>query len=89
MYVWDKGPRTIVSLLLSSTAHKFWFSEIVERTGLARGTVSSNLQQLQRADVVRREKERFNFDQPFRAARVYYTVNPLLIGYLRLSAPST
>jgi DNA-binding transcriptional regulator GbsR (MarR family) len=89
MQIWDKSPATIVSLLLSSTAHKFCFSEIVDGTGLARGTVSSNLQRLQRAEVVRREEERFDYDPPFRAPRVYYTVNPLLIRYLRLCAPST
>jgi DNA-binding MarR family transcriptional regulator len=89
MHVWDKGPRTIVSLLLSSTAHKFWFSEIVERTALARGTVSSNLRRLSQAQVVFRKKECFAYDHPNRAARVFYTVNPLLIDYLRLHAPST
>jgi DNA-binding MarR family transcriptional regulator len=78
-----------VSLLLSSTAHKFWFSEIVERTGLARGTVSSNLQRLSQAKVVIREEERFQFDSPFRRPRVYYTVNRHLIDWLRLQAPST
>jgi DNA-binding transcriptional ArsR family regulator len=89
MDIWGDSPHAILSLLLSSTAHKFYFSEILDGTGLAPGTVSSNLRRLRRADVVFRRKERFNFDHPNRAARVFYTVNPLLIDYLRLHAPST
>jgi DNA-binding transcriptional ArsR family regulator len=89
MHLWDKSPAIILELLLSSTAHKFHFSEIVDGTTLARATVSSVLQKLQHAEVVIREEERFRFDSPFRAPRVYYTVNPLLIDHLRLHAPST
>jgi hypothetical protein len=89
MYLWDKSPRVILDLLLSSTAHKFCFSEIVDGTDLARGTVSSNLQRLWEAKVLFREEECFKFDSPFRAPYVYYTVNPVLIDYLRLQAPST
>jgi DNA-binding MarR family transcriptional regulator len=89
MFVWQKGPRTILGLLLSSTAHKFHFSEIVEDTGLARGTVSSVLQRLLEHGVVVREEERFEYDSPFRAPRVFYTLDPLAIDHLRLSAPST
>jgi DNA-binding transcriptional ArsR family regulator len=89
MDIWDKSPRRIVSLLLSSTAHKFYFSEIVERTGLARGTVSSVLQRLREAEIIVREEERFYYDPPFRCERVYYTLNPPAIGTLRLHAPST
>jgi hypothetical protein len=36
-----------------------------------------------------REKERFIGDSPPRAPYVYYTVNPVLIDYLRLQVPST
>jgi DNA-binding IclR family transcriptional regulator len=89
MLIWDKSPRTIVSLLLSSTAHKFYFSEIVECTGLARGTVSSILQRLQAADIVVREEERFKYDSPFRAPRVYYSLDPRSFHHVRLQAPST
>lgn len=89
MDIWANSPRTIVSLLLSSTAHKFCFSEIVDGTDLARATVSSNLRRLSKAKVVFREKERFKYDSPARAPYVYYTVNPVLIDYLRLQAPST
>jgi len=89
MFIWDKTPRAVLDLLLSSTAHKFCFSEILNGTGLSRATVSSNLQRLSQAKVVFREEERFKYDSPFRAPHVYYTVNPLLIDYLRLQARST
>ena len=89
MDIWDDSPRTILNLLLSSTSHQFCFSEILDGTGLARGTVSSNLRRLSKAHVVFRQKERFNYDHPPRAPYVYYTLNPLLIDHLRLHAPST
>jgi DNA-binding MarR family transcriptional regulator len=89
MHLWDKTPSNILDLLLSSTGHQFYFSEILDRTGLARGTVSSNLQRLWEAGVVFRQKERVHFDHPNRGLRVFYTVNPLLIDYLRLAARST
>jgi DNA-binding transcriptional regulator GbsR (MarR family) len=89
MDIWDNSPHTILSLLLSSTAHKFYFSEIVEYTGLARATVSSILRRLQAANIVVREEERFKYDSLFRAERVYYTLDPLAIDYLRLDTRST
>jgi len=89
MNLWDKSPAKVLGLLLSSTAHKFHFSEIVDGSSLARGTVSSVLKRLHQAKVVLREEERFHYDPPFRAPYVYYTVNPVLIEYLRLQAPST
>jgi len=89
MDIWDKSPRIIINLLLSSTAHNFCFSEILDRTGLARGTVSSNLRRLAQAKVVLRKRERADYDHPPRARYVYYTVNPFLIDYLRIHAPST
>jgi hypothetical protein len=89
MDIWDNSPRIIVNLLLSSTVDEFWFSKIVDGTTLARGTVSSVLHRLCQAKVVFREEECFNYDHPNRAAKVFYTVNPLLIDYLRLHAPST
>jgi hypothetical protein len=88
MHLWDKSPSAILDLLLSSTTRKFCFSEIVDGTDLARGTVGSNLRQLWHARVVFREKDR-TYVSEFRAPRVYYTVNPNLIDYLRLQAPST
>jgi hypothetical protein len=89
MHIWSDSPRIILSLLLSSTDHKFWFSEIVDGTTLARGTVSSVLQRLSQAQVVFRKRERIDYDHPPRAPHVYYILNPLLIDYLRLNAPST
>jgi DNA-binding MarR family transcriptional regulator len=89
MNIWSNSPRTILDLLLSSTAHKFHFSEIVERTGLARGTVSSNLQRLRQAEFVLRQQERFKPESEFRGPHVYYTLNPSAVHRLRLHAPST
>jgi predicted transcriptional regulator len=89
MDIWSNSPRTILSLLLSSTAHKFYFSEIVACTRLARATVSSNLQRLECAGIVVREEEHFKSESTFRGARVYYTLDPLAIGYLRVQSLST
>ena len=89
MNIWSNSPQSILSLLLSSTAHKFYFSEIVERTGLARGTVSSNLQRLRQAEFVLREQECFKPESEFRGPYVYYTLNPASIHRLRLHAPSS
>jgi DNA-binding transcriptional ArsR family regulator len=89
MDIWSNSSHVILSLLLSSTTHKFWFSEIVDCTRLARATVSSNLQRLEGAGIVIREEERFKSESTFRGARVYYTLDPLAIGYLRLQELST
>jgi DNA-binding transcriptional ArsR family regulator len=89
MDIWSNSPRTILGLLLGSTAHKFHFSEIVERTGLARGTVSSNLQRLRQAEFVLRQEERFKPESEFRGSYVYYTLNPGAIHRLRLHSLST
>src|SRR5262249_18991872 len=89
MKIWHRGPRAILDLLLNSTAYKFCFSEIVEGTGLARGTVSSNLQRLRQAEFVLRQQECFKPESEFRAPYVYYTLNPNTIHHLRLHAPST
>ena len=51
MDIWDNSPRTILNLLLSSTAHKYCFSEILDGTGLAPGTVTSVLGRLRLAKV--------------------------------------
>jgi predicted AAA+ superfamily ATPase len=89
MNIIDKGPRTILGLLLSSTADKFYISEIARRTGLARNTVCSILDGLEEAEIVVREKERFAYDSPFRAPRVYYALDPSSFHHVRLQAPST
>jgi DNA-binding IclR family transcriptional regulator len=91
MDICSKGPRTIVKLLLSSTDHKFYISEISKRTGLARNTVCSILDRLENAELVLREQEQFNFnyDLPPRAPRVYYTFNPRTFHYVRFQDPST
>jgi len=78
-----------LDLLLSSTADRFYFSQIVDRTGLARGTVSSVLQRLETAGIVEREEERFKSESAFRGARVYYGLDPRAFHHVRLQAPST
>jgi DNA-binding IclR family transcriptional regulator len=89
MDICSKNPRIILKLLLSSTGHKFYISEIAERTGLARNTVCSILNLLENAELVLREEEQFNYDLPPRGARVYYSLNPPEFHHLRLHAPST
>ena len=89
MTIWHRGPRIILDLLLSSTADRFYFSQIVDRTGLARGTVSSVLQRLEAAGIVDREEERFKSESTFRGARVYYSLDPRSFHHVRLQAPST
>lgn len=82
--IFDESPREILCLLLSSTAHKYYISEIVKQSELSWPTVSQTLKRLEAVGVVQREEERFQFDSPFREARVYYTLNPELIDYFRL-----
>ena len=89
MEIYDKGPRTILRLLLSSTAHKFYINEIAERSGFARNTVCSILDRLEKAEIVIREDERFDYDSPFRAPRAYYYLDPRSFHHVRLQAPST
>jgi predicted AAA+ superfamily ATPase len=89
MQIYDKGPRAILSLLLSSTADKFYISQIAKRSGFARNTVCSILDRLEEAEIVVREKEHFAYDSPFRAPRVYYSLDPRFFHHVRLQAPST
>ncbi len=89
MLIWHKSARTILDLLQSSTSHKFYISEIARRSGLARNTVCSILDQLETAEIVVREDERFNYDHPNRALRVYYSLDPRSFHHVRLQAPST
>jgi DNA-binding MarR family transcriptional regulator len=89
MQIYDKGPRTILSVLLSSTADEFYISQIVERSGFARNTVCSTLDRLEKAEIVVREEERFAYDSPFRAPRVYYSFDPRFFHHIRLHAPSS
>jgi DNA-binding MarR family transcriptional regulator len=91
MDIWDKSPTKVLKLLLSSTADKFYISEIANRTGLARNTVCSILDRLENAELVLREQEQFNFnsDLPSRAPRVYYTLNPRTFHHVRFQDPST
>jgi DNA-binding transcriptional regulator GbsR (MarR family) len=89
MLQWHKGPRKVLSVLLSSTARKFYISEIVERSGLARNTVCSVLDRLEDVEIVTREDERFDYDSPFRAPRAYYYLDPRSFHHVRLQPPST
>jgi predicted transcriptional regulator len=89
MDICAKSPNKVLKLLLSSTAHKFYISEIADCTGLARNTVCSILKRLENAELVLREQEHFNFDLPPRAPRVYYTLNPHTFHHVRFQDPST
>jgi len=77
-YQRHRGSRSGATTKMHGANH---FDEIVERTGLARATVSS-------VELVEREEERFKYDPPFRGPRVYYTPSPLATGHLRIVAPS-
>ena len=84
MAIWHRAPRTILQLLLSSTAHKFYFTEIQNETNLSSRTVTVVLDRLLDAKVVIREQERPNFDSANRAPRVYYSIAPSAVAVLRL-----
>ena len=84
MLIWDKSPRAVLDVLLSSTAHKFYISEIVEQSELSWPTVSQTLLRLAKAGIVIREKERHVSESEFRAPRVYYSLSADVIDYLRL-----
>jgi DNA-binding transcriptional ArsR family regulator len=89
MHIWDKGPRTILSVLLSSTADRFYISQLAQRSGFARNTVCSILDRLEEAGIVVREEESFAYDSPFRAPRVYYSLDPRSFHHVRIQGPST
>jgi hypothetical protein len=48
MYIWDKKAKAVLNFLLSSTASKFCFTEIVEGSSLSRHSVSLILPKLNR-----------------------------------------
>lgn len=85
MDIWDKGPSTILQLFLSSTARKYYVREIIEETDLAPATVVSALACLRTAKAVLWQKERIS-ESEFRAPKVYYSLNPDVISYIRFSA---
>src|SRR5262249_43771119 len=84
MHIWDRSSREILSLLISSTAHKYYFTEIQDATGLHPGTVTAILGRLTQTEVLIREEERHLSESEWRAPRVYYSLNPDVIDYLRL-----
>lgn len=71
-------------LLLSSTAHKFYVSEIHDQTGISRTTLCPLLQAMADIELLIREEERPNMDTFARRPRVYYTINVAAIDFLRL-----
>ncbi len=84
MNIFDDGPRVILRLLLSSTDHKYYFTEILDETGFNRQRVSMTLQRLTEAEIVLREPEGYVGESDFRAPRVYYSINPDAFGHLRI-----
>jgi DNA-binding transcriptional ArsR family regulator len=84
MFLWDQSSRRILSVLMSSTARKFYTSEIVEISSLSWPTVSKTLASLVDIEVLIREDERLFDESAWRAPRVYYSLSPEVIDYLRL-----
>jgi DNA-binding MarR family transcriptional regulator len=85
MDIWDASVRRVLHFLQSSTARKYYVSEIQEGTGMSRTTLCPLLKKLSARGVLHCEKERQNQDSANRAKRVYYTLKPELISAIRLS----
>ena len=84
MHLWDRSSREILSLLISSTNHRYYFTEIQIETELHPGTVTAVLGRLTQTGVLIREEERHLSESEFRAPRVFYSISPDVIDYLRL-----
>ncbi len=84
MFLWDKSSRTVLTVLIASTARKLCFSEIEEESGLWPSVLTTTLQRLTAAEILIREQERYINESDFRPAHVYYTLNPDIVDYLRL-----
>ena len=84
MFLWDRSAREVLSVLISSTDQKLYTNQIIKESSLAYSTVYMTLARLTEAEVVIREDEQFGLESPAREARVYYSINPEIIDYLRL-----
>lgn len=84
MEIWDDSPRAILQLLLNSTDHKYYFTEIRDETGFNDQRVAMTLQRLTEAEILLREPEQHVGESDFRAPRVYYSINPDAFGHLRI-----
>lgn len=85
MLIFDAQPKLILEILLSSTSHRFYFTELQNATALSPTTVTTVLRKLEYAGIVKREEERFPPETEFRAPRVYYSLTVEAIDTLRLS----
>ena len=74
MDIWTPSARTVLQLLLSSTDHKFYVSEIQRHTGMSRTTLCPLLETMADNGLLVREEERPNQDSFNRPLRVYYTL---------------
>ena len=84
MHIWDRSAREILSLLIGSTEHRYYFTEIQRETGMYPQVVTMILGRLTQTEVLIREEERNLSESEFRAPRVYYSINPDILDYLRL-----
>lgn len=84
MLLWDQSPRRILNVLMSSTARKFYTSEIIDQSSLSAPTVYQTLDRLVEAEIVVLEPERYLSESEWRAKRNYYSINPDVIDYLRI-----
>jgi DNA-binding HxlR family transcriptional regulator len=84
MFLWDQSSRTILTFIIGSTVEKHWFTEIQNGCGLSPSVIASTLKRLTDAEILIREAERYVGESDFRAPRVYYSISPVVIDYLRL-----
>ena len=84
MTIWHRAPTTVLKLLLSSTARKYYFNEIVDLTGLHRTHLGAVLDRMTEAGLLDREDERPNLESFARPLRVYYQLTPEAVDFLRL-----
>lgn len=82
MLLIDASPLKVLNVLFSSTARKFYTSEVVHMSGLSWPTVLQILKSLEQAAMVIREQESWNQNgQP----RVFYSLTPLIVESLTVT----
>jgi DNA-binding HxlR family transcriptional regulator len=84
MFLWDKSSRTVLTVIMGSTTHKYCFSELQKETDFWPSVLTTTLQRLTEAEVLIREVERYVGESEFRAPHVFYSLNPEIVDYLRL-----
>lgn len=84
MSIWRPSVRKVLDLMLSSTDHKFYLSEIQKQTRLSRSVLCPLMNAMTETGWVDREKERPNMESFNRPLRTYYSLPADTIDRLRL-----